>query len=122
MITNCIYPDNIIELSEEQIFFRNYYIPIGSKHVKLSDVDIVEVYKPEERTGRWRISRKKGFRTWFVSDWQRPVRDRVFILYLKNKWRRIGFTVEEPEPVIKFFWERGMLRQVREESQQLDRV
>ncbi len=41
---------------------------------------------------------------------KRPSRDKIFIINLHNKWRCIGFTVENPEKVITIFESKELLK------------
>lgn len=95
-----LYTDGLIELTDDSILFRNYYYPFGSRRVTLSEVDTVRVKKPTISTGKYRYYGTGDFRTWFPPD-SRSSRDKIFIMTLKNKWWRIGFTVEDSQSVVK---------------------
>jgi hypothetical protein len=51
------------------------------------------------RIGKWRIHGTGDFKVWFPMDSNRPHRDRVFILAIKNLQVNIGFTVEDRDAV-----------------------
>lgn len=110
--SNIIYSDTLVEITNGYIVFQNYYFPFGSKQVLLSEVDHIEVKEPTLLNGKWRIHGTGDFRTWFPRDWKRPRRDKIFILYLANKRRRIGFTVEDSEKVENILKDKGLLQDV----------
>ena len=109
-----IYSDGIIEMTGESILFRKYYFPFGSKRIELSRIDHIEVRTPSLLNGKWRIHGTGDFRTWFPCDAKRPERDRIFIIHLKNRWRRIGFTAEDSSAVLTVL--RGRKIPVRDKS------
>jgi len=98
-----IYADKLVLITENSIFFKRYYFPFGSKSIELSIIEYVEVLKPSLLKGKWRIHGSGDFRTWFPLDTDRPKRDRIFILHLHKKWRRIGFAVEYSDALIGVF-------------------
>ena len=103
-----IYTDKLVRITENSIFFKRYYFPFGSKSIELSIIDHVEVLKPTVLNGKWRIHGSGDFRTWFPRDTDRSKRDRIFILHLHKKWRRIGFTVEHSDALISVFKDRNI--------------
>jgi hypothetical protein len=42
-------------------------------------------------------------------DWQRPHRSKIFVMILRNRWHRIGFTVEDEAAVERILRERQLL-------------
>jgi hypothetical protein len=109
MNANVLYSDSLVEISPETILFRRYYFPFGAKRLKLSDIDRVVVQKPTFATGKYRLQGSGGLRTWFPMDPQRPKRNRIFVILLRNKWRRIGFTVEDEVTVEQILRQRQLL-------------
>lgn len=107
MITT-LYSDSLIQITDETILFRTCYFPFGAKNLELSKIAHVEVLKPTFMNGKWRIHGSGDFRTWFPRDVNRPGRDFIFLLHLKNKWRRIGFTAENSEAVTQIFEEKNI--------------
>ncbi len=91
------YRDRLVELSEGTLLFRRYYFPFGTKQIRLTDIEQIEVIRHPRRYYNLRIHGSGDLRTWFPCDWRRPWRDRTFILKERWKWRRVGFTVENPE-------------------------
>jgi hypothetical protein len=94
-----LYSDALVEISVETILFRTYYFPFGKKRVMWSDIENIEIRKPTVLNGKFRIHGTGDFKTWFPRDGKRPMRDTVFIMHVRNKRRRIGFTVEDSEKV-----------------------
>jgi hypothetical protein len=71
-------------------------------------IDLVEVLKSSLLSGKWRIHGSVDFRTWFPRDLDRLKRDRIFLLHLHKKWRRVGFTVENSGAVIGVLKDKGI--------------
>lgn len=61
--------------------------------------------------GSWRIWGSGDLHTWFPLDGARPNRDRIFIMFLRNRYWRIGFTVEHSNEVTEILKGRGLLRE-----------
>ena len=108
MSTDILYSDHLIEISDETIVFRHYYFPVGAKRVRLSDIERVVVRTPTFANGKYRLQGSGG-RTWFPMDRQRPKRQKIFILILRHKWSRIGFTAEDEVAVERILQERRLL-------------
>jgi hypothetical protein len=94
MSADILYSDNLVEISAETILFRRYYFPFGPKRLKLSDIERVIVQEPSFSTGKYRLQGSAGLHTWSPWDLQRPKRNKIFLVILRNRRRRIGFTVE----------------------------
>lgn len=104
------YTDTLVEISERDIVFHNYYFPFGAaKTVPLKHIAGIEVRPPSLRHGSWRIWGTGGFGIWFPLDWKRPKRDAVFVALLKDAPKRIGFTVEHSQMVTGILKEMGLL-------------
>ena len=106
------YRDKLIEISDDTIVFKNYYFPTGSKSIKLSQAEYVEAKEPTMRNGKYRLHGTGDllFRIWFPADYDRPGRDKIFVMKVRGKWMRIGFTVENSYIVSELFKTRGLLR------------
>jgi hypothetical protein len=104
-----LYSDRLVEISAETILFRRYYFPVGARRLKLSDIERVVVRTPTITTGKYRLQGSGGLRTWFPMDWQRPHRSKIFVMILRNRWHRIGFTVEDEAAVERILRERQLL-------------
>jgi len=116
-INNCIcsdgkYKDGLIEVSQDKIIFKDYYFPMGAKSVNFSEVEYVQTKKPTLWNGKWRLHGTGDllFRIWFPADYNRPSRDTIFVMKVKNKWTKIGFTVENSQAVSELFKNKGLLR------------
>jgi len=106
------YKDKLIEIFDDTIVFKNYYFPTGSKSIRLSQAECVEEKPPTLRNGKWRLHGTGDplFRIWFPADYDRPSRDKIFVMKVKGKWIRIGFTVENSYVVSELLKTKGLLR------------
>jgi len=105
-----MYDDNLIEIIDGCIRLKNYYFPfLTSKTVRLDQIMRIDLYKPSGRTGSWRLWGTGDFRTWFPLDISRPKRDLIFIMTLRRKWIRVGFTVENSDRVQMILREKGLI-------------
>jgi len=108
---NIIYKDKLIEISNNFILFKNYYLPfIGSKRVPFDKIKSVTVEKPSLLKGQFRLWGTGNFVTWFPLDLGRPNRDKIFMIYLLGKTIRIGFTAENSETVVRIFEQKGLIQ------------
>ena len=98
-MSSVLYSDKLIEISETSVLIRKYYFPFGSKRVNIVDIEDVTAYKPTLISGKYRYWGTGDFRTWYPPN-HRSKRDRIFIMKLKKKWWRIGFTVEDSQTVL----------------------
>ena len=94
-----LYSDQLVEITDDAILLRDYYFPFGSKRIRFSQIDDVSVKKPTVWNGKYRIYGSGDLRTWFPPDVKRPLRDRIFVIRSKGRWRRTGFTVEDSQTV-----------------------
>jgi len=123
------YKDKLIEITDREIVFSQYYFPSGTKRsVALDEVASVRVVPSAWQRGRYRVWGSDDLRAWFPCDWSRPSRDRIFYLQLKpdssaRSWpeklrncmtgraaRTVGFTVEDSKKVADIFQEKGLLQ------------
>ena len=88
-MSDIVYSDKLVEITEDSILFRHYYFPFGSKTVNLDDVESVKTLEPTLRNGKWRIYGTGDFHTWFPLDKKRPDRDLIFVMTLKRRWWRV---------------------------------
>jgi uncharacterized membrane protein len=107
------YKDSLIEIFNGFIIFKDYYFPAGSKSINLSNVEYVKELKPTVWNGKWRLhgSGDLLFRVWFPADYNRPNRDKIFVMKIKNRWVKVGFTAENSKAVSDFFSSKGLLQQ-----------
>ena len=111
MTETIIYKDKLIEISNNFILLKNYYLPfIGSKRVPFDKIKSVTVEKPSLLNGQFRIWGTGNFVTWFPLDLWRPSRDKIFIIALIGKTMRIGFTTENSETVIRILEQKGLIQ------------
>jgi hypothetical protein len=109
---NTLYKDGLVEITDQEIVFLRYYCPFASdKHVPWEQIERVEIKQPGFWGGSWRIWGSGDFHTWFPLDGARPNRDRIFIMFLRNRYWRIGFTVEHFKEVTDILNEHGLLRE-----------
>ena len=104
------YSDKLIEITEQGILFRYYYFPFGNKYVQFEQIDFIGALEPTARNGLFRFHGTGDFRTWFPADYGRAGRDRIFLMHLKNKWRRIGFTAESSWTVKSILQQHSLLK------------
>jgi hypothetical protein len=105
-----LYSDKLVEVTSDTILFRVYYFPFGKKQFNWSDIESIEITEPTLLNGKYRIHGSGDFKTWFPRDGKRPTREKIFIINLHNKRRRIGFTVENTVKVITIFKSKELLK------------
>jgi hypothetical protein len=110
-MSTIVYSDKLVEITEDSILFRNYYFPFGSKTVNLTDVKSVKALEPTLWNGKWRIYGTGDFHTWFPLDKKRPDRDLIFLMTLKKRWWRVGFTVENSSVVSELLRAQGFMNE-----------
>jgi len=96
MKNNILYSDKLIEINGDSILVRDYYYPFGDKRVHFEDIESIVVQKPNLKSGKYRYYGSGDFHAWFPPD-DRTSRDKIFIIKIKNKWWRIGLTVENSQ-------------------------
>jgi hypothetical protein len=106
-----IYSDSLVEITGESILFKRYDIFERDRLVNFSDIEKIIVKNPSIWNGKFRFHGSGDFHTWFPRDFQRYKRDRVFCAFIRGRWWRIGFTVENSAAVIKIFQEKGLIRE-----------
>lgn len=107
-----VYSDKLIEITPDTITFNNYYFPTGSKTVSFHEIEYIREWPCTLRNGSLRLHGTGDFRTWMPADYNRPGREKIFVLHLRNKWRRIGFTTEHSAIVAAILNKKGLLRQM----------
>lgn len=103
-----LYADSLVRLTDEAIVLENYYL-FTSRTIPLTSIDRIEVYPATLLTGAFRLFGSGNLRTWFPLDWQRPQRDRIFIMRLKECWYSVGFTVEDGAMFEQILWKLRLL-------------
>lgn len=122
-----LYKDGLVELSDQELVFKNYYFPVGSRSIPLNDIESIQVRQPT-LMNRWRLWGSDDLKTWFPNDWRRPSRDRVFFVTLRenpqhDSWRKrllnsitgrsyrhIGFTVHDWQALASILEKEGLVR------------
>jgi len=110
LVTETIYSDSLVTITGESILFKRYNIFERDRLVLFSDIEKIIVKKSSLLNGRFRFHGTGDFHTWFPRDFQRYRRDRIFFATIRDKWWRIGFTVENSAAVIKIFQGKGLIR------------
>ena len=105
------YKDSLITINDSYITFFNYGIFGGSKTVNLSEIEKIDVLEPNIWTGKYRYHGSGDFRTWFPADYARSKRDAIFIIHLKKRRLRIGFTVDNSREVIRILKGTRLIRE-----------
>lgn len=109
-MTQTIYADKLVCITDDEITFAHYYFPTGNKKVvRLDRIKSIVVRPPTLWNGKWRLHGTGNFQTWYPLDLARPKRDRIFLATLKDQWVRIGFTVEDGELVERILREKHLL-------------
>jgi hypothetical protein len=94
-----LYEDKLVRLTGESIILKRYYLPFGfaARKVPLADISQWYEFDPVRSGGGMRIWGTGDFRTWFPFDLGRPRRKNIYLLTLKERRRRIGFTVQDED-------------------------
>ena len=89
------YMDELVHINSSHVLVRNFHPNGSDRLVNVEDIEWVHAKRPSIFNGKARFSGTGDFRTWFATDMNRPARDTIFIMKLKRKWWRIGFTVQD---------------------------
>ena len=111
MNKDIIYSDSLVEIKHSSILFHRYSFFERDQLVLLSDIEKIVVKKATIWNGKFRFHGIGDFKTWFPKDFQRYKRDKIFVAYIRYKWWRIGFTVEDSDTAIKIFQEKGLIKE-----------
>ena len=105
-----LYSDKLVTMNDDSIIFKNYYFPFGTaKQVAFAEIDRISTPPLSPLMGKWRIWGSSDFLAWFPLDWKRPSRDKIFVVKLRNRSQRIGFTVENFGRAEKILREKRLL-------------
>jgi hypothetical protein len=105
-----LYSDALITIRGNSIVFHDYYFVGVSKAVLFNEIDAVTEYEPDIYNGKWPVWGSGSPGVWFPLDWERPKRDRIFVVRLKNKDSQIGFTVQDPAKVDEILRGAGLVK------------
>lgn len=111
MDKDLVYTDNMVEITADDICFRNYSLFGRPRRVDIDNIETVECLPPTLGNGKFRFHGTGDFKTWFAKDPDRTRRDAIFLARLKDGWWNVGFTVEDSAAVRAFFQEKGLLRE-----------
>ena len=112
MAGKIIYSDSLIETTENSILFHRYSFFERDRKVFFSDIEKIIVKKATIWNGKFRFHGTGDFKTWFPKDFQRYKRNKIFVAYIRNKWWRIGFTVENSDTIMRIFREKGLIKNI----------
>ena len=112
MVTEIIYTDSLVAITGDSILFKRYSLFERDRIVLFSDIKKIIVKPASIWNGKFRFHGTGDFHTWFPKDFQRYKRDKIFFAFIRNKWWRIGFTVENSTAVMKIFQEKWLIRDI----------
>ena len=96
-----LYEDKLVTVFNDSIVLKHYaFFWFGTRQIRFADIRAICVELPTLRTGKWRIQGTGDLNTWYPLDWNRPSRDRIFLITLNSGSMRVGFTVERSTEVI----------------------
>ena len=110
MNKDTLYSDSLVEIKYNSILFRRYSFFERDRLVLFTDIEKIIIKKATIWNGKFRFHGTGDFKTWFPKDFQRHKRDKIFIAFIRYKWWRIGFTVEDSDAVLKIFREKGLIK------------
>jgi hypothetical protein len=64
---------------------------------------------PTVWNGKWRLWGSGNFTTWFSCDFDRPIRQTIFVMRLNTQHVKVGFTVHDAAKVKQILADRGVL-------------
>lgn len=94
------YKDSLIEIANDSLTIKNFHFPMVSKQIPFADIEVVLVLRPTIFNGKYRFWGMGLQSVWFAIDFARANRDAIFVVTIKDKWIRTGFTVEDTADVI----------------------
>lgn len=118
---SALYSDSLVEITDESITFRNFdwKLRCPPKRVAFSDMSRVEQRAPSLGAGKWQLfGSGANLHNWFPLDWRRPMRDKIFVAFLRGRadrtafgfrLRSISFTVENSKRVGQILGKKGLL-------------
>lgn len=108
-MSEVLYIDKLIRISETSITFFNYYYPSSkSLTVPFQNIKKVITLMPNLFNGKYRFLGSSSVLTWFPKDFKRNTRDKIFFLYRKNKKVKIGFTAVDSQKVFEIFLDKQL--------------
>jgi hypothetical protein len=110
------YSDSLVTINDNGILFKYYGLLGGDRFVQFNDIEKIVIKKPTIWSGKWRWHGSGDFMTWFPADYARQSRDVIFVVYIRNKWWRVGFTVEDSSMVVSILQEKGFIDSIHDIS------
>lgn len=110
MNEDIIYSDSLVKITGKNILFRRYSFFERDRKVFFSDIEKIVVKKATIWNGKFRFHGTGDFKTWFAKDFDRHKRNKIFVAYIRDKWWRIGFTVEDSDALMRIFQEKGLMK------------
>ncbi|NLT50366.1 MAG: hypothetical protein GXX85_05550 [Ignavibacteria bacterium] len=96
MSQNYLYTDEFIDLTENTVKFKNYFVPFKKeRELKLKEIEKITLLQPNIWNGRYRLNGTGNFKDWFPADLRRSSREIIYRVKIKNKWWRVCFTVSD---------------------------
>ena len=104
------YTDELVHIDPNRVIVRNFYPNGSDRPIDVPDIEWVLMRRSTVWNGKLRFWGTGAFHTWFATDVSRPTRDAVFTVKLRNKWWRIGFTVEDSQRAAQVLRQLKLLR------------
>lgn len=103
-----MYSDSLIHIADSGLVLKNYYFPFGgAKSIPFKNIEKVMVLAPTVLNGCIRIW-GGGPGVWFALDAQRPWRDALFRVVLKDSAINPAFSAQSSADVIQSLANRGV--------------
>jgi hypothetical protein len=96
-----MYSDSLVQLTAESLVINHYYFPFVGKTILLEDIAVVNVVQSNFLRGQWKIWGMGLWPVWFAFDFNRPLRDAIFVVEIRNSWPAAGFTAESSQGVLR---------------------
>jgi Domain of unknown function (DUF1648) len=104
-----LYSDPLVEITNQQIRVKCYYLSGGDKIARWEDIEWIAALPPTLWNGKWRMWGTGSFTVWFACDFDRPLRQTIFIMKLRTQAVQVGFTVHDAARVKEIMRARGLL-------------
>lgn len=106
------YADSLVEITDEDILLKKYYFPtFASKLIKLAKIEKIQIIKKTLFDDEFKVMGTSDFQTWYPLDSLRHKRKFLYLIFEKNKRRKIAFTVEDDDKFKSLLADRGVILQ-----------
>lgn len=95
-----VYSDSLIQITSDSLIIKDYYFPLVNKQIPFAQIEVVHVLRPQLFNGKYRLWGMALGQVWLAMDFARFNRDAIFVVTIKGKWLKAGFTVENSEAVV----------------------